>query len=62
MWTAKNKVTGREYNFIDAQKAHYEGSPHLSDKYTFKRSATTQTQGVEKVEEKPKKEKTEPQG
>lgn len=60
-WEAKNKVTGRVYILTDAQKAHYEKSPHLSGKYTFKAAAAA-PKGVEKVaEEKPKKGKTDHQ-
>ena len=60
-WIAKNKVTGKEYVLDDAQKAHYETSPHLEGKYTFKPATAAVPKGVEKVvEEKPKKAKAEP--
>ena len=47
MWKAKNKATGREYVLTDAQKAHYETSPRLRGKYTFK--AETPPKGLEKA-------------
>lgn len=60
-WIAKNKTTSKEYILDDAQKAHYETSPHLEGKYTFKPSAAAPPKGVDKMaEEKPKKGKVEP--
>lgn len=47
-WIATNNVTGVSYNFTDAQKAFYEDSPHLRNKYRYK--AVAAPKGVEKVE------------
>lgn len=58
MWIATNRLTRKTYNLTDAQKAHYESSPHLAGKYTFRKAEDSAPKGVEKIE-KPRKEKAE---
>lgn len=55
MWIATNRLTRKTYSLTDAQKAHYEASPHLAGKYTFRKVEDSAPKGVEK----PRKEKAE---
>lgn len=43
MWKATNKKTGVQYPLSDDQKAYYESSPHLKDKYDFEQVASEST-------------------